>query len=108
MHGRHCNVLEIQTAPLLPLPGTFKTSPANEAGSRVTQHAEMFDSLCKLQVIGNDILWQYHGVKSKRSLNNPSMEFAETAYRRLLSWTANLPINQARGDQSNHGIILMQ
>jgi hypothetical protein len=95
---------------MLPRPGELGVSPTAEpeAIDKVKLHTELFDSTCELRVITNDILWQYYGGIENKTPNHITVGIAEAAYSRLLSWAANIPLNQVRGEQSSHGCIMMQ
>jgi hypothetical protein len=110
LYGKYHNLTEIELAPLLPRPGTVALSPRIQADmiGKVREHARLFDSICELHVITNDVVWQYYGVTKRELSKELTVAVAEAAYQRLLSWAANLPPSQVRGTPCSHSVLILQ
>jgi hypothetical protein len=109
LRGIHFHAREIETPPTLPRPGSFDTSltiPAEIINA--TQHVERFDTACEFWVIINTVIWQHYDIPNPGIPEYITIGVAEAAYHQLLNWAANLPPSQARGEENDHGIMMMQ
>jgi hypothetical protein len=107
LHCLHFHSAEIETPPKIPMPGDLKNLSPTTKSDDVASNP-IFRSSCEMWTIFNDVLWKYYQKKNGGPSQWTSLEFAEDTYRRLLYWADSLPLELARGDQSSHGVIMMQ
>ena len=109
LYSLHYQTVEINLPPNMPMPGITGTHDIPTAGSarpvNLRTTPATFLACCRLWVIYNDVLWEYHNHEFAALT---SLAFAEEIFRRLLAWAASLPAHLAQGSQNGHAEVIMQ
>ncbi|KAI0115227.1 hypothetical protein F4814DRAFT_449059 [Daldinia grandis] len=111
----HLHRAEIETPPLLPMPGQYfethehpnYTYP-HQRTLVSTQVSEAFKAMCKFNLIVHDIIWAYFGTSDNVPAARATVEFAEQIYRRMFEWAAALPLELSRGRRNRHSNLMLQ
>ncbi|OHE91707.1 hypothetical protein CORC01_12998 [Colletotrichum orchidophilum] len=108
VYSLHYRVQEIHTPPLLPMPrDLIVLLPSDDAWSAKTAfHAQSLSAASDLWIIFKDILERLHDPQY-RGVQLESLRFAEGTYHRLLSWASGLSLEMARGEASDHSVMLL-
>ncbi|OTA66535.1 hypothetical protein K449DRAFT_390976 [Hypoxylon sp. EC38] len=114
MRSLHLHRAEIETPPLLPMPGEyFETHGySNNSYSHIrtlvpTRVGEAFKAICKLNLIVHDIIWSYFGKSDTVPAARATIKFAEQVYQRLFNWASSLSLELARGRRNRHSSIML-
>ena len=104
-------------SPLLPIPGEAVSSALVGGTSEqpfgsysVPVYMKWtFNYLCKLWKIAQKFIWEYYdGEERSAADDKASSKFAEGILFELLEWASSLPLELARGDHNDHGVVLLQ
>ncbi|PON21674.1 hypothetical protein TGAM01_v209412 [Trichoderma gamsii] len=103
LHCLHYQTVEVEPPSAIPMPGDLMDLPDPESSEAVASRIDctVFHASCKLWAIFNEVLWKYYSERS------PSLEFAESIYRKLLLWAQTLPLDLIRGRESSHAETIM-
>ncbi|KAI8964083.1 hypothetical protein F5Y11DRAFT_345821 [Daldinia sp. FL1419] len=110
----HLHRAEIETPPLLPMPGeyldthgyaNYTYSPQRTLVS--TRAGDAFKAMCKFSLIVHDIIWTYFGKSDTVPAARATVEFAEQVYRRIFEWAASLPLELTRGRCNRHSTLML-
>lgn len=106
MVSLHFHMVQVETAPELPMPGGFDDdSLIQEDKLHVPRvNGQIFKASSKLWVIFATIAKRYYG----QSNETTSVDFAEETYRQLLGWADELPLELVRRPGSSHGVHMLQ
>ncbi|KAI1393793.1 uncharacterized protein F4822DRAFT_25535 [Hypoxylon trugodes] len=114
MRSLHLHRAEIETPPLLPMPGDYFETHGNpnfaySQGRTLvsTQVGTTFKAVSKLNLITHDIVWTYFGKTDTVPAARATIEFAEQIYQRLFEWAAALPLELARGRRNRRSILMI-
>ncbi|OTA93053.1 hypothetical protein M434DRAFT_31271 [Hypoxylon sp. CO27-5] len=114
MRSLHLHRAEIETPPLLPMPGEyFETHGySNNSYSHIrtlvpTRVGEAFKAICKLNLIVHDIIWSYFGKSDTVPAARATIKFAEQVYQRLFNWASSLSLELARGRRNRHSSVML-
>ncbi|OTB06793.1 hypothetical protein M426DRAFT_9225 [Hypoxylon sp. CI-4A] len=115
MRSLHLHRAEIETPPLLPMPGEyFETHgfSTNYTYSRTrtlvpTRVGEAFKAMCKFNLIVHELIWVYFGKSDVVPAARATIEFAEQIYQRLFEWAQSLPLELARGRRNRHSYLMI-
>ncbi|KAI0841634.1 hypothetical protein F5Y06DRAFT_195478 [Hypoxylon sp. FL0890] len=114
MRSLHLHRAEIETPPLLPMPGEyFETHGySNYSLQHTRTHVptrvgEAFKATCKFNLIVHEIVWYYFGKSDTVPAARATVEFAERIYQRLFDWAVSLPLEFARGRRNRHFSLML-
>ncbi|KAI1655065.1 hypothetical protein F4813DRAFT_382260 [Daldinia decipiens] len=110
----HLHRAEIETPPLLPMPGQYfethgytnYTYP-HQRTLVSAQVSEAFKAMCKFNLIVHEIIWAYFGTSNTVPAARATVEFAEQMYRRMFEWAASLPLGLSRGRRNRHSNLML-
>ena len=106
MVSLHFHIVEVDTAPGIPMPGDV--APVQEDRLNISYvNGEVFQASCRLWKIFAAIAKRYYH-EGTVSDQTASAEFAEEVYRQLLDWADDLPIELVRRPGSCHGVQMLQ
>ncbi|OTB20414.1 hypothetical protein K445DRAFT_299437 [Daldinia sp. EC12] len=110
----HLHRAEIETPPLLPMPGDYfdthgYTSYAysHQRTHIPTRVGEGFKAICKFNLIVHDITRAYFGTSDTVPAARATIEFAEQIYGRMLDWASSLPLELTRGRRNRHSTLML-
>jgi hypothetical protein len=96
-------------------PGIVESSQRGEPlwGDNSNRHAHAdssltFSTVCEFWAITSEWISAYYGGERNTVLNDPTMEFANRIFLKLLRWSDGISLIQARGFQSSHQSIIFQ
>ncbi|KAK0377588.1 hypothetical protein CLIM01_05067 [Colletotrichum limetticola] len=109
VYSLHYRVHEIHTPPLLPMPRDLVFFlPSDDPRSATTAfHAQLLSAASDMWVIFKDILERFYGPQYHSATLESTLRFAEGTYHRLLCWSGALSLDMARGEESNHSVMLL-
>ncbi|KAI1143960.1 hypothetical protein F5Y05DRAFT_407359 [Hypoxylon sp. FL0543] len=114
MRSLHLHRAEIETPPLLPMPGEyFETHGYSNSSLQhirtfvPTRVGEAFKAICKFNLVVHDIVWNYFGESDTVPAARATIGFAERIYQRLIDWAAALPLELARGRRNRHSSLML-
>ncbi|KAK1622906.1 hypothetical protein BDP81DRAFT_333214 [Colletotrichum phormii] len=109
VYSLHYRVHEIHTPPLLPMPRDLIVFlPSDDPKTfKIAFHAQLLSAASDMWIIFKDILERFYGPHYHGTTLESTLRFAEGTYHRLLCWSGALSLDMARGEETNHSVMLL-